>query len=177
MKAVATAKMVRTSPRKVNLVASLVRAQKVTDARVILANTNKGATVVVGKVLDSAVANAENNLNLTANDLVVESVFVGQGPTLKRIRPRARGQASRINKRTSHITVIVSDQKPLETKPASKAEPIKAEAPKTEVKPAQNKTEGKPANKPTAKPVPSKVEGKAAKTESSTDAQATKEKK
>lgn len=115
MMAQAKAKMVRTSPRKLNLVAALVRGHDVVSAEQILANTNKAATKVVGKVLDSAVANAENNHNLKRKDLTIESVLVGAGPTLKRIRPRSRGQANRILHRTSHLTIVVTDQK-LETK-------------------------------------------------------------
>lgn len=141
MKAVARAKMVRTSPRKMALVAALIRRKTVAEARIILANTDKAAAEIVGKVLDAAIANAENNLSLKRADLVVETVLVGAGATLKRIRPRSRGQANRIMKRTSHLTIILSDQK---DKPALKAptektdvaSEIKAEtAPKAAAKP------------------------------------------
>lgn len=111
MKAVASAKMVRVSPRKMALVAALIRRKTVVEARIILANTDKAAAEIVGKVLDAAIANAENNLSLKRADLVVETVLVGAGATLKRIRPRSRGQANRIMKRTSHITIILSDLK------------------------------------------------------------------
>lgn len=111
MRTQATAKFVGTSARKVNLVAALIRGRKATDAQVVLANTAKRATDPVGEVLKSAIANAENNFNAKKAELVVESVFVGPGPTLKRFRPRARGAAGSIRKRTSHITVILSDQK------------------------------------------------------------------
>src|SRR5881628_2731961 len=111
MKTQATAKFVGTSARKTGLVAALIRGRRALDARTILAYTDKSATVPVGKVLESAIANAENNHGARANDLVVESVLIGPGPTLKRSRPRAKGSASAIRKRSSHITVIVSDGK------------------------------------------------------------------
>ncbi len=122
MRTSATAKFIGTSARKVNLVAALIRGRKAADAQIMLANTAKRATDPVGDVLRSAIANAENNFNAKKAELVVESVFVGPGPTLKRFRPRAKGSASSIKKRTSHITVVLSDQK-AETaaKPAEKA--------------------------------------------------------
>jgi large subunit ribosomal protein L22 len=105
----ATAKYVGTSPRKIGLVAALIRGRKASDAQQVLATTGKRATDPVGKVLQSAIANAENNYNLNARNLVIESVLVGPGPTLKRFRPRAQGRAGAIRKRTSHITVVLSD--------------------------------------------------------------------
>jgi large subunit ribosomal protein L22 len=111
MKTQATAKFVGTSARKTGLVAALIRGRRALDARTILANTDKSATTPVGKVLESAIANAENNHGARAGDLVVESVLIGPGPTLKRSRPRAKGSASAIRKRSSHITVVVSDGK------------------------------------------------------------------
>ena len=77
------------------------------EAKAILAFTPKAASEPVLKVLNSAVANAENNLDMSADQLFVAEVFANQGPTLKRFRPRAQGRASRIRKRTSHITVIL----------------------------------------------------------------------
>lgn len=154
MQAVAKAKMIRVSPRKIGLVAALIRGKTALEAQVILANTNKSAAEIVGKVLDAAIANAENNQNLKARDLVIESVLVGAGATLKRMRPRARGQAGRIMKRTSHITIILSDQsakaeaaKPVEAKVADTKEAPKTEAKATVVKPATKK----PATKKEAK--------------------------
>jgi large subunit ribosomal protein L22 len=111
MKTQATAKFVGTSARKTGLVAALIRGRRAVDARHILANTPKRATVPVGKVLESAIANAENNHGMKAVDLVVESVLIGPGPTLKRSRPRAKGSSSAIRKRSSHITVVVNDGK------------------------------------------------------------------
>ncbi len=107
----ATAKYVRVSPRKAGDAASLIRGKKVSEAKAILALTPTGAARMVGKVLDSAVANAENNHDLDADDLFVVQAYANGGPTLKRFRPRAMGRASRIRKRTSHITVCVDEKK------------------------------------------------------------------
>ena len=121
MKTQATAKFIGTSARKTGLVAALIRGRRVADAQAILANTDKRATGPVGKVLTSAVANAENNFNAKASELVVESVLIGPGPSLKRNRPRAKGSAAPILKRSSHIIVVVSDGKAV-AKLSSKAE-------------------------------------------------------
>lgn len=115
MKTQATAKFVGTSARKTGLVAALIRGRRALEAQHILANTNKRATSPVGKVLASAIANAENNHGARAADLVVESVLIGPGPTLKRSMPRAKGSASAIRKRSSHITVVVGDGKAART--------------------------------------------------------------
>lgn len=106
----ATARTVCIAARKVRLVVDLIRGKSVAEAIAILKFTPRGASPVVEKVLMSAVANAENNFDLDRTDLVVSEVFVNEGPTLKRFRPRAKGSASPINKRTSHITVVVSDK-------------------------------------------------------------------
>ena len=110
MEARAVARYVRVSPRKARLVVDLIRGKKIDDARAILKFSPRAAAEVVEKVLNSAVANAERNLHLRSEDLIVGSTFVDEGPTLKRIRPRAMGRAFRINKRTSHITVIVKQR-------------------------------------------------------------------
>lgn len=111
MQAKAVAKSVRIAPRKVRLVIDLIRGKEVGEAVAILRHTQRGASPVVGKVLNSAVANAEHNYELETDNLVVSEVFVNEGATLKRFRPRAQGRASKINKRTSHITVVVSEKK------------------------------------------------------------------
>ena len=98
----ATARTVRIAARKVRLVVDLIRGKSVSEAAAILKFTPRGASPVVSKVLMSAVANAENNFDLDREDLVVSEVFVNEGPTLKRFRPRAKGSASPINKRTSY---------------------------------------------------------------------------
>ncbi len=110
MEARAVARYVRVSPRKARLVVDLIRGKKIDDARAILKFSPRAAAEIVEKVLNSAVANAERNLHLRSDELVVGSTFVDEGPTLKRIRPRAMGRAFRINKRTSHITVIVKQR-------------------------------------------------------------------
>jgi len=103
----ATAKYIRISSRKVKVVIDLIRGKKVNEARAILQFTPKAAALPVLKVLNSAIANAENNLNLSADNLYVAETFANQGPTLKRFRARAMGSAARILKRTSHITIIL----------------------------------------------------------------------
>ncbi len=101
----ATAKYVRMSARKVRLVADTVRGKQIADAQAALAFSTKAAAKVISKVISSAVANAENNHDLNADELFVSSIFVNEGPTLKRYRPRAMGRAGQIRKRSSHVTV------------------------------------------------------------------------
>lgn len=107
MEARAIARYVRVSPRKARLLVDLIRGKSVPDAQAILKFSPRGAAEIVEKALNSAVANAERNLKVKAEDLFVSTTYVDEGPTLKRIRPRAQGRAFRINKRTSHVTVIV----------------------------------------------------------------------
>ncbi len=107
----ATAKYVRVSPRKAGDVAAMIRGKKVAEAKAILALSTRGAAKLVGKVLDSAVANAENNNNLDADDLYVVTADADPGPPIKGFQPRAMGRANRILKRTSHITVCVDEKK------------------------------------------------------------------
>jgi len=111
MQAKASAKTVRIAPRKVRLVIDLIRGKEVGEAIAILRHTRRGASPVVEKVLNSAVANAEHNYEMDTDNLVISEAYVNEGPTLKRFRPRAQGRASRINKRTSHITVVVTEKK------------------------------------------------------------------
>ncbi len=108
----ATAKFVRVSPRKARLIADNIRGRSVPEARTILAFTERAAAVDVEKVLSSAVANAESNpaLHWNGDDLVIHSVQVDEGPTLKRWRARARGRVARIKKRTCHITIQVAQK-------------------------------------------------------------------
>jgi large subunit ribosomal protein L22 len=110
MEAKAVALYIRIAPRKVRLVIDLIRGKQVGEALAILRHTPKGASPVVEKILQSAVANAEHNFEMNPDELVVSKVTCDEGPTIKRFRPRAMGRASRINKRTSHITVVVSDE-------------------------------------------------------------------
>lgn len=107
MEAKAVARHVRISPRKVRPVVDLIRGKRVDQALSILRFTPRRAAEVVSKVIRSAVANAEHNLDLPRDNLYVAAAFVDQGPTLKRFHPRQRGQAFPILKRSSHVTVIV----------------------------------------------------------------------
>ncbi|SEU00974.1 large subunit ribosomal protein L22 [Salinibacillus kushneri] len=111
MQAKAVAKTVRIAPRKARLVVDLIRGKDVGEAFAILNHTNRAASPIVEKVLKSAVANAEHNYELDPESLVISEAFVNEGVTLKRFRPRAQGRATQINKRTSHITVMVSEKK------------------------------------------------------------------
>lgn len=111
MESKAVAKQVRIAPRKARLVVDLIRGKEAGEAIAILKNTPKAATEAVEKVLKSAIANAEHNLELEPNNLFVSQAYVDEGVTLKRFRPRAMGRAGRINKRTSHITIFVSEKK------------------------------------------------------------------
>ncbi|MGX7394206.1 MULTISPECIES: 50S ribosomal protein L22 [Carnobacterium] len=107
----ATAKTVRIAPRKVRLVVDLIRGKSVGEAISILKFTPRGASPAVEKVLMSAIANAEHNYDLDVENLVVSEAYVNEGATMKRFRPRAKGSAAPIMKRTSHITVVVSEKK------------------------------------------------------------------
>ena len=106
----ARAKYVRTAPRKARLVIDHIRGKSVSQARAILVNTPRAASRDVLKLLDSAVANAENNHELASEELVVGQAYVDEGPTLKRYRPRALGRATRIRKRTSHMTITLTNR-------------------------------------------------------------------
>jgi large subunit ribosomal protein L22 len=103
----ATMKYVRTSPRKMRRVADLIRGQHVEEARRILRFSGLGASHDMEKLLNSAIANAEAKPGVIAENLVVARAWVDEGPTLKRFRPRAYGRATRVRKRTSHVTLVV----------------------------------------------------------------------
>jgi large subunit ribosomal protein L22 len=106
----ATARYIRMSPTKVRQIVDLIRWKDVQEARRILTFTPRAAGRPVLKVLESAIANAENNFNLDPDELVVCKAYVDAGPTLRRWRPRARGRITRVRKRTSHITVYVGTE-------------------------------------------------------------------
>jgi len=110
MEAKAIAKYIRMSPMKVGIVLGLIRGKDVNQALAILKFTPRDAAVVVDKLLKSAVANAENNLSLDRVNLVVSEAYACAGPILKRMQPHAQGRAFRINKRTSHITLVVKEK-------------------------------------------------------------------
>ena len=103
----AVAKYVRISPDKVRIVLDIIRGKSYVEAIAILKNTRKSACEPLIKLVNSAAANAENNLNMNKNDLYIAECYANGGPILKRVQPRAQGRAFRINKRTSHITVIL----------------------------------------------------------------------
>ncbi len=107
----ATARYIRISTRKCKIVVDMIRGKSVKEAAGILTYSPKSASEPVLKLLNSAVANAENNLELNRDDLYVAEVYANQGPTLKRFRARARGSASPIMKRTSHITIVLDQVK------------------------------------------------------------------
>ncbi len=100
----------RISPRKVKIVNDLIRNKPVDEAMGILYNTPKAASELLIKLLGSAVANAENNFGMSGDKLYISEIYANEGPTLKRIRPRAQGRAFRIMKRTSHITIVVKEK-------------------------------------------------------------------
>lgn len=110
MEAIAKHNFARISPQKARLVADLIRGKAVDQALEILTFSNKKAAVLVKKVLESAIANAEHNEGADIDDLNVAKIFVDEGPTMKRIMPRAKGRADRILKRSSHITIVVADR-------------------------------------------------------------------
>jgi large subunit ribosomal protein L22 len=110
MKVRAQARFIREPATKVRAVLDLVRGLPIEDARAVLTLGSRGAAATVSKVLDSAVANAEHNFALDAESLIVAEAYADEGPTLRRFRPRARGRATRIRKRTSHVTIVVADQ-------------------------------------------------------------------
>jgi large subunit ribosomal protein L22 len=163
--ATAQARFVRVSPRKARRVIDLVRGKSVTDALDILRWAPQAASEPVAKVIASAVANAQNNNGLDPATLVVATVYADEGPTAKRIRPRAQGRAFRIRRRTSHITVIVEsrpskDQRSSKSsrsrraegsKAAATAPPKKAPAKKAPAKKAEAKSEAKTSETSDAK--------------------------
>ena len=129
----AQAKWARMSARKARIVLDHIRGRTVPEARTILAFTSRAAATEIDKVLRSAVANAEANHGLDGDELVVESAYADEGPTLKRWRARARGRVARIKKRTCHITIHVAQN--------AQAEAPAAEKPKRLRTPRRKKTE------------------------------------
>lgn len=110
MQARAVVRHIRISPTKVRIVANVVRGKPVAEAMAILRYTPKRASTVISKAISSAAANAENNHEMDKDALFVSEIFVDEGPTLKRYRPRQRGQAFPIAKRTSHLTVVLRER-------------------------------------------------------------------
>ena len=107
----ATLKYARISSRKVKIVADLIRGKNVDEALAIVKFTPKASSELLEKLLKSAIANAENNHSMISSNLYVDQIYANQGPTLKRIRPAAKGSAVKIRKRTSHITIVLKERK------------------------------------------------------------------
>jgi large subunit ribosomal protein L22 len=156
--AFAVARFVRVTPMKARRVVDLVRGMGIDDALATLKFAPQAAAATVYKVVDSAAANAEGTEHLSRADLVVAKAIVDEGPTLKRHRPRAQGRATRIDKRTSHITIVVTprvEDEPVEKAPAKKSAKKAGTAAKKAPakKAAADKVEAadKPAKKATAK--------------------------
>ena len=108
--ATATLKYARISSRKVKIVADLIKGKDIDEAIAILKYTPKASSEMLEKLLKSAIANAENNHNMTHEKLYIADIYANQGPTLKRIRPAAKGSAVRIRKRTSHVTIVLKER-------------------------------------------------------------------
>jgi ribosomal protein L22 len=155
----AQAKWVRTSARKARVVAEHIRGRSVPEARAVLAFTQRAAARDLEKVLSSAVANAESrpDLHWHGDDLVVASVTVDEGPTLKRWRARARGRVARNKKRTCHITVTLVPAEVPAAAPARRVKAAPAPAPAAEPTAARTEPKPKPAAKPKAEEKPAKA--------------------
>ncbi|MGA0221087.1 MAG: 50S ribosomal protein L22 [Candidatus Nanopelagicales bacterium] len=186
MEARAQARYVRVTPMKARRVIDLIRGMQAGDAQDVLRFAPQAASEPVGKVLASAIANATNNHGMQARDLVIAQAFVDEGPTLKRIRPRAQGRAYRVGKRTSHITVVVSDGVVIEqdvrpakakaaTPPAPKTADESAEKKTTEKKTTEKKTsDTSTAKKSTTKKTTEKSAAKKSTAKKSTEKSTTK---
>ena len=154
-------KYARISPFKAREVTREIQGLPVSAALDLLTFTPKKAAFLIGKTLKSAIANAENNANLKPEGLVVKEAIVGEGPTLKRIMARARGSASRIQKRTSHIRIVLSDEIPIESRETRKAKrKQEKKAAKKETKDEASENAELGAHKKPAKPKPDKKEAK-----------------
>lgn len=165
MEARASARFVRVTPMKARRVVNMIRGMSAPEAQAVLRFAEQGASEPVGKLLQSAMSNASNNLNLDPTNLFVAEAFVDEGPTMKRIRPRAQGRAFRINKRTSHITLILEEQgseprrklgrRSQKPKPQEVVQPKIVAAPKAEPE-AEKEIKQAPVKKAVAKKAPAK---------------------
>jgi len=146
MEARAQARYVRVTPRKARRVVDLIRGLPAGEAQAVLAFAPQAASDPVGKVLASAIANAETTGRLDRETLVVSRAWVDEGPTLKRFRPRAQGRAYRINKRTSHITVIITEKEaPAASPAASRGQSAQARSKQAQPKQAEPKQAQRPS--------------------------------
>jgi large subunit ribosomal protein L22 len=143
----AQAKWVRTSARKARIVLEHIRGRSVPEARTVLAFTPRAAATDIEKVLRSAVANAEANLGLDGDNMLVEAAYADEGPTLKRWKPRARGRVNRIRKRTCHVTLVLVERPEERSSRRRRARPAAAEAPA----PATTEKPEKPAKTTTSR--------------------------
>jgi large subunit ribosomal protein L22 len=156
--AIAKARFVRVSPRKARRAIDLVRGRSVSDALDILRWAPQAASEPVAKVIASAAANAQNNNGLDPSTLVVATVYADEGPTAKRIRPRAQGRAFRIRRRTSHITVILESRPSKDHRSAKSSRTRRAEGSKAAAKAEPgSKAKTAPASKAPAKKAPAKT--------------------
>ncbi len=169
MEARAQARFVRVTPMKARRVVDLIRGLPAADAQAVLRFAPQDASDPVGKVLDSAIANATNNHNLDPTSLVVAEAYVDEGPTMRRFRPRAQGRAFRIRKRTSHITVVLEEfdvreaAKAVAKKPAAKkAAPEKAAPKKAAAKKAAPEETAEATEAAAKKAAPKKAAAKKA---------------
>jgi large subunit ribosomal protein L22 len=162
----AQARYVRCSARKARLVLEHIRGKQATEAKAILAFATRAAAKDAGKVLASAIANAETNNGYDVDDLVVVAAYADEGPTLKRWRPRARGRVNRIRKRTCHITIQLAVAEPGEIKRPARRRPAPQAQPEPEAAPVETEATEAPAAEETPKPKPKpKRKPRAKKTE------------
>ncbi len=159
--AVAKARFVRVSASKARRVIDLVRGKSVQDALDILRWAPQAASEPVAKVIASAAANAQNNSGLDPRTLVVATVYADEGPTAKRIRPRAQGRAFRIRKRTSHITVVVESRPPRDARATESSRSRRAQGSKAASGTGPAPAKKAPAKKAPAKKAPAKKAGEA----------------
>ncbi len=166
--AYAQARFVRVAPMKARRVIDLIRGLTASEAMTVLRFAPQAASQPIAKVLASAVANAENNERLDPELLLVAKAFIDEGPTLKRIQPRAQGRAYRIRKRTCHITIVVESVTSQDkAKPAKKAKSKAAQKAKT--RPAAGKAASKPADKPKKAKAATKSAAKSSSAKKSTE--------
>lgn len=158
--AVAKVRFVRVSPRKARRVIDLVRGRSVSDALDILRWAPQAASEPVAKVIASAAANAQNNNGLDPTTLVVATVYADEGPTAKRIRPRAQGRAFRIRRRTSHITVVVESRPAKDERSSKSSRARRAEGSKAAAKAGPGSGAKKAASKAPAKKAATKAPAK-----------------
>jgi large subunit ribosomal protein L22 len=170
--ATAKARFVRVSPRKARRVIDLVRGKSVTDALDILRWAPQAASEPVAKVIASAAANAQNNNGLDPTTLVVATLYADEGPTAKRIRPRAQGRAFRIRRRTSHITVILESRPSKDERSSKSSRTRRAEGSKAAAKAPAKKAATSPAKKAPAKKAATKAPAKKASAKTSETSEA-----